>query len=161
MVNEETTDFVMRLAAKLEQLNEAALIDILRGYLNRQVKIPEIPETHGKMSLKKLMQKDQGAKMAEIRPEAVRGFERIAKKYNVDFAITRDKSQTPPMYQLFFKGRDEDVISKAFNEYVNKQQKKARRVPFEKRIEKLQEKADHINKSLGLKENIKIPVRVR
>lgn len=44
--------------------------------------------------------------MMEIAPDAVRGFQRIAKKFNVDFAITKDKSKEPPLLQVFFKARD-------------------------------------------------------
>ncbi|MCI9305748.1 MAG: alcohol dehydrogenase catalytic domain-containing protein, partial [Lachnospiraceae bacterium] len=33
----------------------------------------------------------------------------LAKKYNVDFAVKKDKTVAPPKYMVFFKGKDADV----------------------------------------------------
>ena len=137
------------LAFRAAKFGEAELLKAVQAYLKHRQNAP--PE-HGKVKLKDLMQMDQGATMMEIKPEGVWGFERIAKKYNVDFAITKDKTQDPPAYQVFFKGRDQDVIAKAFNEYVNKEQKKAERVPFTKKLQQMQQKADILNKMRAFKD---------
>ena len=47
----------------------------------------------------------------------VRSFDRVARKYGVDYAIHRDKSVSPPKYVIFFKGRDSEAINAAFTEY--------------------------------------------
>ena len=41
-------------------------------------------------------------------------------KYKVDFALKKDRTKEPPLYYVFFKGRDEERISMAFNEYSQK-----------------------------------------
>ena len=149
MINERVSGEVIMLTFRAVRLGETELMKTIQEYLrHRQNASPQ----HGKMKLKELMQRDQGATMMEIKSDAVRDFQRIAKKYNVDFAITKDKTQNPPQYQVFFKGRDQDVIAKAFNEYVNKQQKKAERVPFTKKLQQMQEKADILNKARQAKD---------
>lgn len=40
-----------------------------------------------------------------------------ANKYGVDYAITRDTSEVPPRYNVFFKARDNDALTAAFKEY--------------------------------------------
>lgn len=53
----------------------------------------------------------------DIDKTAIRGFERYAKKYGIDFAITKDKSAIPPRYMVFFKAQDSDALTAAFQEY--------------------------------------------
>ena len=153
MVNERAAKEVLCLAFRAARFGEAVFERAVREYLKNR---GNLPEHHGKMKLKDLMQLDQGAKMNEIAPDAVKGFQRIAKKYNVDFAIARDKGQEPPMFQVFFKARDEDVIMKAFNEYVNSREKKKDRVPFVKKLGKAQDRADIINAAKEVKEKTKV-----
>ena len=49
----------------------------------------EVPESHGKMSVRELMGKDQGANTMDINNGNIRDFDRMAAKYNIDYAIKR------------------------------------------------------------------------
>ena len=109
MINEHESKEVIMLAFRAIKFGEAEFLKAVQAYLKYR---QNAPPQHGKVKLKELMQMDQGATMMEIRPEGVRGFQRIAKKYNVDFSITKDRTQNPPAYQVFFKGRDQEVIAK-------------------------------------------------
>ena len=149
MIHEQETKEIVMLAFRAIKFGEAEFLKAVQAYLKYR---QNAPPQHGKVKLKELMQMDQGATMMEIRPEGVRGFQRIAKKYNVDFSITKDRTQDPPAYQVFFKGRDQDVIAKAFNEYVAKRTKKAEKESFKKKLDKLQEKADLLNKARQIKD---------
>ena len=40
-------------------------------------------------------------------------------------ALKKDKSKDPPMYLVFFKGRDQDALNAAFREFSQKQIQKA------------------------------------
>ena len=42
----------------------------------------------------------------------------MAKKYHVDFALKKDKSVEHPRYLVFFKSRDADAITAAFQEFA-------------------------------------------
>ena len=70
--------------------------------------------THGKMSVKKLVGQGMGASSIEVTDNNIKSFERVARKYNVDFAVKKDKTVEPPKYMVFFKSKDADVITQAF-----------------------------------------------
>ena len=59
--------------------------------------------------------------------EGLRTFERIAKKYGVDFAVMKDTSEKPPVFTAFFKARDTDAMEAVVNEYSKKMVKKQER----------------------------------
>ena len=73
----------------------------------------------GKQTIKELIGQNQGVSSISIENTDIRDFERIANKYGVDYAITRDKSEVPPKYMVFFKARDADALTAAFGEYSN------------------------------------------
>lgn len=76
----------------------------------------------GKQSVKKLIGQDQGVKAIDLdNHESVRDFDRIARKYGVDYAFKKTVDENgKSRYMLFFKGRDEDAIRQAFYEYTDK-----------------------------------------
>ena len=82
---------------------------------------------HGKQSVKQLVGQGQGVDSIELTDPSTREFDRIARKYGVDYAIKRDRSSDPPRFLIFFKGRDNDAITAAFQEYAGKKVKKASR----------------------------------
>ena len=92
---------------------------------------PVVP--HGKQSVKQLVGQGQGVSNIELTDPSIRDFERIARKYGVDYAVKRDRSSDP--FLIFFKGRDNDAITAAFQEYANQKVKKASRPSVMKRLE--------------------------
>ncbi len=94
---------------------------------------PVVP--HGKQSVKQLVGQGQGVSNIELTDPSIRDFERIARKYGVDYAVKRDRSSDPPRFLIFFKGRDNDAITAAFQEYANQKVKKASRPSVMKRLE--------------------------
>ena len=82
---------------------------------------------HGKQTVKQLIGQNQGVSNIEINDPSIKEFERIARKYGVDYAIKRDRSSNPPKFLVFFKSRDADALTSAFNEYAGKKVKKASR----------------------------------
>ena len=55
----------------------------------------------------------------------MKDFQKIARKYGVDFAIVKDKNQDPPIYTVFFKAKDTDAITRILKDYSAKQVKRA------------------------------------
>ena len=74
----------------------------------------------GKQSVKQLIGQNQGVSTIEITDPSIKEFERIARKYGVDFAVKKDRSCDPPKYLIFFKARDADALTAAFTEYTQK-----------------------------------------
>ena len=79
----------------------------------------------GKQTVKQLIGQNQGVSNIEINDPSIRDFERIARKYGVDYAVKKDRSASPPKYLIFFKARDADALTAAFTEYTGKKVKKA------------------------------------
>ena len=79
----------------------------------------------GKQTVKQLIGQNQGVSNIEINDPSIRDFERIARKYGVDYAVKKDRSASPPKYLIFFKARDTDALTAAFTEYTGKKVKKA------------------------------------
>ena len=96
---------------------------------------PVIPK--GKQTVKQLIGQNQGVSNIEINDPSIKDFERIARKYGVDYAVKKDRSASPPKYLIFFKARDADALTAAFSEYTQKKVKKADRSERPSVLEKL------------------------
>lgn len=94
---------------------------------------------HGKQTIQELIGQNQGVSSIDIQNTNIRDFEKIANKYGVDYAITRDKSVTPPKYMVFFKARDADALTAAFSEYSNQRLKAKDKPSVLKQLNKLKE----------------------
>ncbi|MDL2274360.1 PcfB family protein [Oscillospiraceae bacterium OttesenSCG-928-G22] len=94
---------------------------------------------HGKQSVKELIGQNQGVSNIEINNSNIKDFERVARKYGVDFAVKKDKSVTPPKYLVFFKAKDADALTSAFREYTAKTVKKASRPSVLQKLQKFKD----------------------
>ncbi len=95
--------------------------------------------TQGKQSIKELIGQNQGVTNINIEKTDLKGFEQVARKYGIDYAITKDKGVVPPKYMVFFKAKDEDALTAAFTEFSNKKLKKMEKPSVLKQLEKLKE----------------------
>ena len=132
LVNEEVADKTVRLAISTTKLTGRTLCRALSMYLRhcKQKKAEKaakaVKDDHikGKQSVKELIGQNQGVSSLPVGETGLKDFERIAKKYGVDFAIVKDKTVTPTKYMVFFKARDADAIAQVLAEYTAKQMKK-------------------------------------
>ena len=82
------------------------------------------PDKHsGKQTVKQLVGQNQGVSNIEVTESNIKGFDRVARKYGVDYAIKKDKTGEIPRYLVFFKARDADALTAAFTEYSGKKAK--------------------------------------
>ena len=103
----------------------AKLLAHMRNGKNHSTRSKDIT-VHGKQTVKQLVGQNQGVSNIEIADSGVKEFERIARKYGVDFAVKKVKGDRPK-YLVFFKARDADALTAAFTEYTGKQIHKAKR----------------------------------
>lgn len=96
-----------------EQVFEKAIRVYLDAQKNKQTKI-----YCGKQSLKHLAQQNAGLANIEISDKNIKAFTHVAKKYHVDFALKKDTTAEQPRYLVFFKSRDADAITAAFQEFT-------------------------------------------
>ena len=113
-MQEEVENRTVNLAISTTKLTLRTIISGIRKYLQHREKVKakkgRDPAVHGKQSVKKLLGQNQGAANAEIEKEGIKDFERLAKKYGVDFAVRKDKTVDPPRYFVFVRAKDADAL---------------------------------------------------
>ena len=88
----------------------------------------KIHPTKGKQSVRTLIRQGQGVSSVPLADEGLKDFQKIAKKYGVDFAVVKDKNVNPPVYTIFFKAKDMDAVTKILQDYSEKQMRKPSKV---------------------------------
>ncbi len=91
---------------------------------SEKAKAEQTKDLKGEMTVRQLIDKDQGATSVDISALGLRDFKRTANKYGLDFAIVKSRNQDPPVYTVFFKAKDTDVINNVVAEYTAKQMKR-------------------------------------
>ena len=88
---------------------------------------------HGKQTVRQLM--GHGAATNSIEVESPKDFDRVARKWNVDYAFYKTG---PDKYLLFFKSGQADAITACFSEYSRRVMKrsKSRRVPIREQLKR-------------------------
>ena len=93
-MQEEVTQKTIVLVFKSSRLTADVLKKAMKMYLGHRKAGKQA--THGKMSVKKLVGQGMGASSIEVTDNNIKSFERVARKYNVDFAVKKDKTVEPP-----------------------------------------------------------------
>ena len=94
-----------------------ALVKLLHFLKNKRQQHKQV-KPRGKQSVKKLIGQNQGVSRVDLsHDDDVKQFEHVARKYGVDYAITKVKGEKP-RYLIFFKARDNDVLTAALEEYT-------------------------------------------
>lgn len=70
----------------------------------------------GKQSLSSLKSQKVELTNIEVTDKNIKSFEKYARKYEIDYALKKDKKSN--RYYVFFKGRDVDTMKAAFKEYT-------------------------------------------
>ena len=102
---------------------------------NRAQASPVIP--HGKQTVKQLIGQNQGVSTFESNYSDIKAFDRIARKYGVDYAVKKVKTDGRPKYVIFFKARDADALTQAFTEYSRKTVEKEKKPSVLKKLRDL------------------------
>ena len=139
-MQEETTQKTIAFVVKTSKLTTDVLEKMILFYLENQ-KQKGHQQKQGKMTVQELVGQNAGVSNIEITENNIRSFERVAKKYRVDFAVKKDKTTQPPRYLVFFKGRDADVLTQAFKEFVhfNEKKKNRTRVSVKEKLKQFRE----------------------
>ena len=119
-VTQKTIALYVKVGKGAARLTEQALQKAIQKFLEQKSK-----PAHGKQTMRQLMKQNAGVSNIEITDPSIKEFEKIARKYGVDYAVKKDRSSSPPKYLIFFKGRDADALTAAFTEYTGKKVRKA------------------------------------
>ena len=120
--------------------------------LNKQRK-REIPvKPQGKQTVKQLVGQNQGVANIEISNKNIKDFDRVARKYGVDYAVKKDKTLSPPKYMVFFKARDADALTAAFEEYTRNTARKRQKPSLIQHLHDIQAAKDIIKPAVRHKD---------
>ena len=146
-MQEEVESRTVTLAVSTTRMTANVLKSAISKYLAyRKEKARQGPvKPCGKQSVKQLVGQDQGVSNIEITDKNIKDFERIARKYGVDFALKKDKTGDIPKYLVFFKARDADALTAAFKEYTAKSDRKKERPSVLKKLRRFKEVAADID----------------
>lgn len=148
-INSKVVAISIRAGMQGARMTTRLLQEALRKYLKAQEKTrsPAQSKTyHGKQTVGRLMEQNKELTNIEITDQNIKSFERVARKYNIDFALKKDKSADPPRYMVFFKARDVDIMNAAFREYSAKELAKGKKPSIRKMLFKSQEKAKQMDR---------------
>ena len=102
---------------------------------------PVIP--HGKQTVRQLIGQNQGVSTIESNDPDIKSFERVARKYGVDYAIKKVRTEDKPKFVIFFKARDADALTQAFTEYTRKSAEREKRPSVIQQLKILTEKVQN------------------
>lgn len=131
-MQEEVTQKTIALVFKSSRLTADVLKKAMKMYLEHRRQGKQA--SHGKIAVKDLVGQGVGVSSIEVTDNNIKSFERVAGKYNVDFSVKKDKTVSPPKYLVFFKGKDTDVITQAFKEFVKVNEKKHNRISVKEKL---------------------------
>ena len=109
------------ISIKAEKMTADVLKSALQEFLSGKA------EKKGRMTFKQLQEKSPSKlDSIEVSDRNIGDFLKTARKYDVDFALKRDKSTSPPTYHVFFSAAKTEDFKRAFSEYIGKGQGKQR-----------------------------------
>ena len=114
-MQEQVNEKAVALVIKGGKITGRLLAKAMQAFL-KQARASPKPKL-GKQSVKSLTKQGASLSNIEISGDNIGTFQKTARKYNVDFALKRDDSETPPKWLVFFKARDADALTAAFSEY--------------------------------------------
>jgi len=124
------------ISIKAEKMTADVLKSALQEFLSGKA------EKKGRMTFKQLQAKSPSKlDSIEVSDRNIGDFLKTARKYDVDFALKRDKSTQPPTYHVFFSAAKTEDFKRAFSEYLGKGQGKKR---GEFTREKMQQQAQKV-----------------
>lgn len=141
-MQEEIENRTVNLAISTTKLTARGIIRLAAkglAYIKRKSREAALKneKPDGRQTIQQLIGQNQGVTNIDISQTDLKGFEKYAHKYGVDYAITKDKSVFPPKYLVFFKARDADAMTAAFNAYSAEVLAKSKRPSTLNRLHKL------------------------
>lgn len=139
-MQEEVTGKSVALIIDGAKMSEQVLEKALQKFLEAQKN--KSPKMHrGKQTLKQLAGQNAGLANIEISDKNIKAFTHVAKKYHVDFALKKDTTANQPRYLVFFKSRDADAITAAFQEFASRKMGRDEKPSIRERLTQAKEQA--------------------
>ena len=134
MIDEEISRSTIAISVRASKLTARGLAYAL-GEAARKIRKAQAPQ--GKQTVKQLL-RHSGETSAIDLPGRAKDFDRVARRWGVDYAIKRVEKGK---YLLFFKAKQADAITGCFSEYSRRMMSRSRdrRVPLREQLKRAQE----------------------
>ena len=134
LIDEDVSRRTIAVSVKASKLTARGLAYVVQGVgqkIIRHHRAKQMP--HGRQTVRQLM--GHGAATNSIEVDAPKVFDRVARKWNVDYAFYKTG---PDKYLLFFKSGQADAITACFSEYSRRvlEKSKFRRVPIREQLKR-------------------------
>lgn len=134
MIDEEISRSTIAISVRASKLTARGLAYAL-GEAAKKIRKSQAPQ--GKQTVKQLLRHGGEASAIDL-PGRAKDFDRVARRWGVDYAIKRVEKGK---YLLFFKAKQADAITGCFSEYSRRMMNRGqnRRVPLREQLKRAQE----------------------
>ena len=141
-MQEEITGRTVTLIVNGSKMTEQVFEKAVKKFLEEIQKSKQPKIYRGRQTLKQLAGQNAGLSNIEISDKNIRAFTSVAKKYHVDFALKKDTAAEQPRYRVFFKSRDADAITAAFQEFASRRMGREEQSSIRERLAQTKEQAE-------------------
>ena len=133
MIDEEISRSTIAITVRASKLTARGLAYAL-GEAAKKIRKSQAPQ--GKQTVKQLLRHGGEASAIDL-PGRAKDFDRVARRWGVDYAIKRVEKGK---YLLFFKAKQADAITGCFSEYSRRMMNRGRdrRVPLREQLKRAQ-----------------------
>ncbi len=134
MIDEEISRNTIAISVRASKLTTRGLAYAL-GEAAKKIRKSQAPQ--GKQTVKQLLRHGGEASAIDL-PGRAKDFDRVARRWGVDYAIKRVEKGK---YLLFFRAKQADAITGCFSEYSRRMMNRGRdrRVPLREQLKRAQE----------------------
>ena len=151
-LQEEVEQKTFNIVVSTTKLTARTILNAGRTALQQYQSKLLADKSSGKQSVRMLLRQNRGVSSVEIDKTNIKGFERYAKKYGIDYAIRKDSSEVPPRYLVFFKAPDVEAFNAAFKEYSASLLNKTKRPSVMEKLHELVQSAAELPGKVRRKE---------
>lgn len=134
MIDEEISRSTIAISVRASKLTARGLAYAL-GEAAKKIRKSQAPQ--GKQTVKQLLRHGGEASAIDL-PGRAKDFDRVARRWGVDYAIKRVEKGK---YLLFFKAKQADAITGCFSEYSRRMMNRGRdrHIPLREQLKRAQE----------------------
>ena len=144
-MQEQNTEKTVALSVKTGKMTAKVLKGAVKAFLDAQKnKKPKIYK--GKQSVKHLVQGGGELTSIEVTDKNIKSFDKTARKYGIDYALKKYTTEEPPKYLVFFKAKNNDVLTMAFKEFAANELTKSKKTPIREKLRNVAKQVETKNK---------------
>ena len=138
-MQEEVEQKTVTLAVNAAKFTGRVLKQAISRYMQntKTKKQQKTSAKSGRVTMRQLQKQYGDLRSVTVDDENTRAFERIARKYHVQYKVYRCEKGK---YQIFFKSPNAEAMNAAFEELLKTKMRKADREPITQTLQKLKEK---------------------